>query len=79
MSAFSSQAPTVPDITQRNKSERTRDRTQCDISSVPFFENRNGCVIVLEAGQWSRFGWMVNLAVGLLEMNEGQFCGALCR
>lgn len=30
-------------------------------------------MIVLEAGEWGRFGWMVNLAVGLLEMNEGQF------
>ncbi len=30
-------------------------------------------MIMLEAGERGRFGWMVNLAVGLPEMNEGQF------
>lgn len=30
-------------------------------------------MIGLETGEWGKFEWMVNLAVGLLEMNEKQF------
>lgn len=57
-----------PQILSRetNQSSQGKDHNLDILSVTFFFLNGNGCMIVLEAGEWGRFGWIVNLALGLL-------------